>query len=576
MAIETLIYDTPTQKLPLVPQQKKSITSFVLLIAMLSAIFLLAAILPLRGLWFYDMFLTTPVGRLLLLPTHLLFPTNNVTFFKVGYHVKLPEPLTVSFQQTSLLFMSIAALFVPYLLAVRYLPLVISRRFLLLSTMLLGICLLLIPVATSQDIFSYIMYARLGVIYHLNPLTALPTAARYDLVYPRVYWVNQPSAYGPTWAILTSALQWVALKIGLTNPLWMVLLLRLVALAAHLGSTQLIWSISGSLQRITGVLSPKQRMLATLAFAWNPLLLVEAAVNAHNDIILLFLLLLAIWTLVNYDRNPLLTYAGAASLLAIAASLKITLILLAPGLFLYILSQRLRYQRTLKAAFFAGVSYIATIVLLYAPFWQNGAVLHILQTNPGIMHTINTPYEFFIRLAASWHKVYIAPATLTKGSPIELLSHQISVVLFASAYILCCIYYLFSLRRSRHTPSRNNITLLLRWMALVWFLYCLVGTPWFWPWYAITFFGPYALLEAISEKTSSPLSISALTPAVRVLSFSLLSVYGFLTIAGLKGNVPGIPHFQWSYFAGLWIWLLPLLILFIGYKKFSSSRSIRE
>ena len=518
---------------------------------------------------FYDMFLTLPIGQWLLFPTHLLFPTSNVVFFKAGYHVTLPEPLAVCFQQAGLLFMSMAALFVCYIAALRYLPAIISKRFIVFSTMLLGLCLLLIPVATSQDVFSYIIYARLDIIYHLNPLTALPKAIPYDPIYPRVYWVKQPSAYGPTWALLSSSLQWFALRIGLKNPLYMVLLLRLLTLAAHLGSTQLIWSISGAIQRASGASSLKKRILATLAFAWNPLLLIEACVNAHNDIIMLFFVLLALWVLVQYQQNPFLRYATVASLLAVAACLKITLVLLAPGLLLYIISQRSHYSRTLQGLSLATIAYVGTIVALYAPFWQHGAILHILQLNPGVMHTINTPYEFLIHLYASFHKVYIAPASLPHGSHIEVFAHQVSIVLFTIAYLSSCIYYWRALKK---TGSQDNIGLLLRWMTLIWFFYCLLGSPWFWPWYAVTFFGLYALTEATSKPSASSTGYSTRS-AVRILSFSLLSVYCFLTIAAFKSTIAGLPHFQWSYLAGPWIWLLPLLMLFLSYKRSHIAKS---
>ncbi len=67
--------------------------------------------------------------------------------------------------------------------------------------------------------------------------------------------------------------------------------------AMHLGSTQLLWVLSGGLQRLHGSISPRLRALAILAFAWNPLLLFEAAVNAHCDTTILFFVLLALWLL---------------------------------------------------------------------------------------------------------------------------------------------------------------------------------------------------------------------------------------------------------------------------------------
>src|SRR5207302_7069741 len=74
----------------------------------------------------------------------------------------------------------------------------------------------------------------------------------------------------------------------------------LFGLLMHILSTILIWSISAHLLARKGLATPVQRMRATLAFAWNPLLLFEACVNAHNDEAVLFFVLLAIWFLVRH------------------------------------------------------------------------------------------------------------------------------------------------------------------------------------------------------------------------------------------------------------------------------------
>src|SRR5205807_5635077 len=104
--------------------------------------------------------------------------------------------------------------------------------------------------------------------------------------------------------------QWLALAFGFKSILSMVLLLRLFGLAMHLGSTQLLWVLSGRLQRLYGSISPRLRTLAILAFAWNPLLLFEAAVNAHCDTTILFFVLLAIWLLISttgHHKGPYYT-----------------------------------------------------------------------------------------------------------------------------------------------------------------------------------------------------------------------------------------------------------------------------
>jgi hypothetical protein len=112
-------------------------------------------------------------------------------------------------------------------------------------------------------------------------------------------------------------------------------------------------------------------------------------------------------------------------------------------------------------------------------------------------------------------------------------------------------------------------------------LYCALGTPWSWPWYAVTFFGLYALLEAYQEGNEMNSNVQwrwlrgrdksgmhdksapyiRLPLAVRLLSFSLLTLYCFYAWGPRYSFVPGLPGFEWAYFSGLWVWLLPLLAL---------------
>src|SRR5258708_7782338 len=134
----------------------------------------------------------------------------------------------------------------------------------------------------------------------------------------------------------------------------MVIALRTVGLIMHLASTRLIWSISGHLQHLNGTISPTTRLRATLAFAWNPLLLFEAGVNAHSDTTLLFLVLLAVWFLVRNRAHKTQGYRArgnseervirteglramllAAAMLALATCLKINIVVLTPGLLFY-------------------------------------------------------------------------------------------------------------------------------------------------------------------------------------------------------------------------------------------------
>jgi hypothetical protein len=554
------------------PNQLYNFLPFVLFFAMMYAFLLLDAVLPLRDLKFTDALLTH-VAPWTLWPTSILFPHRPVTAFVPVIIMANPPTVMSSWKETALLLGVFLNAFLLYLLALRLLPRRISLRYVLISTLLLGILCVFIPIVTSTDVYSYIAYARMAVIYHLNPLTTVPTAIHTDPVYGRLYWLKQPSAYGPTWALVTCLLQWLAISVGFNGILSMLLSLRIFGLAMHLGSTWLIWSISGHIQRRYGFISPEKRLLGVLAFAWNPLLLLEACVNAHNDASLLFFVLLAIWMLVR--KTPITTriYLLAAVMFALATSLKLYVVLLAPVLLLFLWIQPRKFQNTVGAL----ATYLGIVLLLYAPFWEHGAILKVFLVNPTAFRNINSPAEF---LSYLFNGIYYALVSVGAHHPIttyvyigssaELVAHILGIGVFV------IIYGLVFWRAARHAQHHiGTFPGLIRWLALVWLLYCVIGAPWFWPWYAVTFFGLYALLEATSER--EPLSFGFLRQplTIRLLAFSLLTLYCFFGWGSTNSAIPGLPGFLCAYLRGLWVWALPLLAICLHLKPIVVSRSYK-
>ena len=530
--------------------------AFLALLALMGAFLFLDAVLPLHGLWFHTALLV-PLSRWFLLPTDILFHGRALTPTLLTNHNTPAPAIGLSWQEAALLLIACLLLLLFYLLALRVLPERIGRRYLVGSTLLLGAICVFIPVVTSQDIFSYIIYARMAIIYHLNPLSTTPQSIIHDPVYVHLYWTNQPSAYGPMWAIITCILQWLTDIFGTANVAAMVLALRLLGLGAHLLSTLLIWSIAGQLQEAQGLISLRMRMQATLAFAWNPLLLFEACVNAHNDTILLPFILLAIWLLIRQSRTHAIhayqTYAGVALLLAAATCIKINIALLFPTFLLYLWGQPRRLQTT---SLMLSV-YVASIVALYAVFWQHGAILSVIQINPGTYRDINTVSEFLSHFYNSIATLFGAAPTAEIGSPAESFMRMISLGIFVIIYAIRC-WRAINSRTGLRTPIG-----LIRWMAVTWLLYCAIGTPWFWPWYAIVFFALFALTEAVDSdrwQKQPLLGFLRLPLAARLFAFSLLSLYCFYTWAPYASILPGLPAFRWAYLRGLWAWLLPLLL----------------
>jgi hypothetical protein len=523
-----------------------------LLLLMEFAILFTCAVMPLRALLFFVVLPDIRLSHWQFRLTNVLFPGKAI----IVDHYRHTDPAStlVAWKETLLLFACFAILFGIYAVAIRLLSRHVKLHFILFSAALFGLTSTMYATSTSQDIFSYIAYARMGTLYHLNPLTAIPINIRHDPVFPYIYWTKQPSAYGPTWGIITCILQWFSIPFGTQSLIPMVLALRLVGLLMHLGSVLLVWSLTGSLLRGSNPASQHRRLIATLAFAWNPLLLIESCINAHNDTTILFLVLLALWFLRPRQQEqavPAYAYYMTAAFLAITACIKVTLIIVAPGLILFLWTQNPRNIRRIIGVI---LTYILVMILLYAPFWQGGQVLHVLQVNPGLVGSVNSPYEFVVKL-------FLSAVIVTGTQPphhliaaTERFTHQGSIALFILAYVALCLYALATPRRM------NSLPMLIRWMAFVWFLYCLVGSPWLWSWYLTTFFGLFAVVEA-TESYRNPLRMWLHMPlAIRLFAFTTLTLYCFDTWGPHVTLVPGFPgNFHLVYLRGLWLCVLPLL-----------------
>ncbi|HEV7237462.1 MAG TPA: hypothetical protein VGN15_14835 [Ktedonobacteraceae bacterium] len=592
------ILQASKQKRPPDETPTRSFSVAIMLIAMVAAICFLDAALSLRDLWFHDALLTQ-MGAWPVLPALLLFPRRALLPHLPFQYATAAPGLLDGWFAVSMAFAAFLAVFVVYLLALRRLPGAISWRFIWRSTLLIGCLYMLIPVVTSPDLFSYIAYARMGVLHNLNPLTTIPTAIRSDPIYNYVFWVDQPSAYGPTWAILTSILQWALAIFRNTYIMPMVIALRVTGLVMHLISTRLVWLISGQMQQINGqpVLATRKRIGATLAFAWNPLLLFEACVNAHNDAMLLVFVLLMIWVLAKdkirkmpadgraqdldgshieskfdfltrplkkaIERIPLdmRTPIAAACLLALGTCLKVNIVLFLPALLCYIWMQA-DAKRRVKQAGATVASYIAIVVLFYAPFWQGGAIFNVFRVNPATYRTINTFADFMAHAYNTIAGLFGNESGVPVGSPAEHFMHTFSTGIFV-------LLFLVMLWRMVRAPWQlRSLRGLIYWMAVAWIVYCAIGSPWFWPWYLVTFFGLFALLEASDEEMRTPPEIQQQifpwrlwfmrTPwTARLLVIAMLTLYCLIT-GPSRAFVHGLPGFQWSDFAGAWSWVLPL------------------
>jgi hypothetical protein len=158
----------------------------------------------------------------------------------------------------------------------------------LVAALVFQTTLLFLPGLFSQDVFSYIAYGRLSVLYDLNPYVWPPSATPKDLVLPWVatIWRTYPAPYGPVWLDV----QWLMARLFGEVPIAeQALAYRAFGQCLLLINLGLLWAVLG---RLTP-LDRAQRTTALAALAWNPLVLFEVGANAHNDALMVTFSLLA-------------------------------------------------------------------------------------------------------------------------------------------------------------------------------------------------------------------------------------------------------------------------------------------
>ena len=137
------------------------------------------------------------------------------------------------------------------------------------------------PILISTDVFSYIAYARMGVVHGIDPYTHGPVAIVGDPVFRYVGhdWLQVATAYGPLYTLITYPLG----LLGVIGALWGMKLYALVASATTLALT---WRVA----RRRG----HDRVFALLAVGANPLYVIYGLGGAHNDLIMLALMMAAV------------------------------------------------------------------------------------------------------------------------------------------------------------------------------------------------------------------------------------------------------------------------------------------
>ena len=156
----------------------------------------------------------------------------------------------------------------------------------------------------SSDLFNYIFYSKIILKYHASPYAYRALDFPGDEWLRFMRWVHGYAPYGPLW--LVGAL--IPAILGFGKFILNLLMFKIFIGSFHLINSYLIYKI---LEK-TGI---KNILLGTSFYALNPLFLIEGVANAHNDIVVAFFLLLAVYFYVPKENVKLFAAIFAGTLI---------------------------------------------------------------------------------------------------------------------------------------------------------------------------------------------------------------------------------------------------------------------
>lgn len=138
--------------------------------------------------------------------------------------------------------------------------------------------------AFSHDFFNYMFDARILTYYHQNPYLFKANDFPSDLWIRFMHWTHRTYPYGPIWLVVTTPFSYL----GFNKFVPTLFLYKLMFSLFYVGNMIFIY-------KIAQIINTKMKNYILLLYSLNPLILIESLISPHNESIMLFFLLFAIY-----------------------------------------------------------------------------------------------------------------------------------------------------------------------------------------------------------------------------------------------------------------------------------------
>jgi alpha-1,6-mannosyltransferase len=351
----------------------------------------------------------------------------------------------------------------------------------LLGIVPLSLLLVLLPGQSilSGDIRRYVLDGRILAFYHQNPFIHPPAEFPDDDFYDLVYFKAEVNAHGPLWRLAEAS----SALVGGEECQPAVLAMKVWPSLAYLGTTAALFAMLHARR-------PERAISGAMIYAWNPLVVLEALQNGHDDVVAALPALLSVWLALKGRVR------WSFVCLAVATLVKPLALVIGPLLLVAALRRPRRAYR--DAAWGAGLA-AGLVVLAYLPFWAGPSTLQGLSR--GYMFTAS-PAELLL-LALQKAGLALEPAMrFAMGVPTALFLLTLAALLWAT------------------WSGRLDV---VSAAVGVLFLYCLLAAHWFNPWYLL-WLAPLAALVPTRPPRALGIAFTLLAPAVYLLQYEALPV----------------------------------------------------
>lgn len=212
-----------------------------------------------------------------------------------------------------------------------------------------------------KDVYSYIGCGWTAAHYEENPyfMSAQQVQEKYhiqDAMYEKIanVWKNEPMIYGPLWTLISTVLTFLSFG----NPILALYLFKIFNLMMHLLTCLFIYKIT------------KKKMLVLL-YGLNPVILLEGLMDAHNEIFMITLIIIAIYYTIR-KKNLWLSVL----FIALATAVKYFAILILPFLVIYLLREKTIGKR-IGYCSLAGIEFLGILFIFFSIYFQDFNFLNV-------------------------------------------------------------------------------------------------------------------------------------------------------------------------------------------------------